>query len=81
MLSVSVVDHVAYVNFSKEFRTKHWGGTTGESHTIYSVVNSLTELDGIDKVQFLLDGDNMDSLAGHMETSEPLEPNMSMVQE
>lgn len=81
LLSVSVVDNIAYVNFSKEFRTKHWGGSAGESHTIYSVVNSLTELDGIDKVQFLLDGDNMDTLAGHFETSEPIEPNMSMVEE
>lgn len=81
LLSVSVVDNVAYVNFSKEFRTKHWGGSTGETHTIYSVVNSLTQLDGIDKVQFLLEGDNMDTLAGHIETSEPIGPNMSMVRE
>ena len=81
LLSVSVVDNVAYVNFSKEFRTKHWGGSTGETHTIYSVVNSLTELDGIDKVQFLLDGDNMDTLAGHFETSEPIGPSMSIVKE
>ena len=74
LISVEVVDGVAYVNFSKEFKTKHWGGTAGESHTLYSVVNSVTELEGIEKVQFLLEGDTMDSLGGHMDTSQPIAP-------
>ncbi|MCF8011653.1 MAG: GerMN domain-containing protein [Clostridiales bacterium] len=74
LMSVSVVEGVAYVNFSKEFSTKHWGGSTGETMTLYSVTNSLCELEGIEKVQFLLEGDKMQSLAGHYDTSNPLEP-------
>lgn len=74
LLSVSVVDGVAYVNFSKEFKTKHWGGSTGETMTLMSVTRTLCELEGIEKVQFLLEGDKMDTLAGHVDTSEPLEP-------
>jgi spore germination protein GerM len=74
LLSVSVVDSIAYVNFSKEFATKHWGGSTGETHTLMSVTNSLCELEGIDKVQFLLEGDKMETLAGHWDISQPLEP-------
>jgi len=74
LLSVSVVDNIAYVNFSKEFSTKHWGGSTGETHTLMSVTNSLCELEGIEKVQFLLEGDKMATLAGHWDTSQPLGP-------
>lgn len=79
LLGVSVVDGVAYVNFSEEFRSKHWGGSTGESHTVYAIVNSLCELEGIEKVQFLLEGDPLDTL-GHMELTEPVAPNPDMVQ-
>lgn len=79
LISVSVVEGVAYVNFSKELQTKHWGGSTGETMTIYAIVNSLTELEGIEKVQFLLEGEKMDSLAGHYDTSEPIGPNEDIV--
>ena len=78
LLSVSVVDGVAYVNFSKEFQTKHWGGSTGETMTIYSVVNSLGSLAGIQKVQFLLEGDKKDSIFGHNDTSTPFSPDWNL---
>ncbi|WP_347488727.1 GerMN domain-containing protein [Desulfoscipio sp. XC116] len=79
LLSVSVVDGVAYVNFSKEFQTKHWGGSSGETMTLYSVVNSLAKLPGIEKVQFLLEGDKEESiLNGNMDTTVPLAPDYSL---
>ncbi|MEW6446613.1 MAG: GerMN domain-containing protein [Bacillota bacterium] len=80
LLSVRVVDGVAYVNFSKEFQTKHWGGSAGETFTLYSVINSLAKLEGIQKVQFLLEGEKMDTLAGHFETTEPMGPQWNLVQ-
>ncbi|MDP3044010.1 MAG: GerMN domain-containing protein [Bacillota bacterium] len=79
VISVNVVEGVAYENFSKELRTKHWGGSTGETMTIYAIVNSLTALDGIEKVQFLLEGEKMDTLAGHYDTSKPMGPNQELV--
>ncbi|TYO95394.1 GerMN domain-containing protein [Desulfallas thermosapovorans] len=80
LLSVSVVNGVAYVNFSKEFQTKHWGGSAGEIMTLYSVVNSLARLPGIEKVQFLLESDKKESiLNGNMDTTVPLEPDYSLV--
>ncbi|AGL00684.1 GerMN domain-containing protein [Desulfoscipio gibsoniae] len=79
LLSVSVVNGVAYVNFSKEFQTKHWGGSSGETMTLYSVVNSLAKLPGIEKVQFLLEGDKKESiLNGNMDTTVPLVPDYSL---
>lgn len=71
--SVEVTDKVAAVDFSGEIITKHWGGSAGETMTILSVVDTLTELDNIDKVQFMVDGQKVDSLLGHWDTSMPLE--------
>ena len=79
LLSVETVETVAYVNFSKEFQTNHWGGSAGETMTLMSVVNSLTELDGVDSVQFLLEGKVLDSILGHFETAQPIERNERVI--
>lgn len=73
LLSVKIEDKTAYVDFSEEIRTKHWGGSAGETMTITSIVNSLTELDGIDKVQILIAGEKQDSLVGHWYIGDPIE--------
>jgi spore germination protein GerM len=80
LLSVSVSEGVVSVNFSQEFKTKHWGGSTGEILTLYSVVDTLAELPGITSVQFMLEGEKMDTLAGHFGTENPLEPDWTLVQ-
>ncbi len=71
LLSVKVEDRVAILDFSKEFQTKHWGGSAGETMTIDSLVYTLTEIEGIDKVQVLIEGKVIESLAGHYTWSEP----------
>jgi spore germination protein GerM len=81
LLSVSVVENVAYANFSKELQTKHWGGSAGETMTVYSIVNSLAKVDGVDKVQFLLEGEPMESLAGHIDMTGPVAPRWDLVNE
>jgi germination protein M len=53
---VDVFSGVATVNFSKEFVEKHPGGKAKEQLTIYSIVNSLTELKEINKVKFKVEG-------------------------
>ncbi len=72
LLSLKVENALATVNFSKELQTKHWGGSSGELHTLYSIVNSLTELTGIQKVQILIEGEKQESLKGHLDISQPL---------
>lgn len=81
LLSVNVAGGVAEVNFSKEFKTKHWGGSSGETMTLYSVVNTLAKLPGITSVQFMVEGKKMDTLAGHVGTANPLKPDWSLVRE
>ncbi len=77
--SIRVENGVAYVDFSKEIQTRHWGGSAGEAMTIYSVVNSLAGVSGIEKVQFLVEGKKQESLVGHADTTEPIAPNWDKV--
>jgi hypothetical protein len=52
---IKIDGDVATVNFTKEFKDNHLGGKAEERMTIYSVVNSLTELKEISKVKFLIE--------------------------
>lgn len=54
--SVKVSGDVATVDFSKEFKENHPGGKAAEQLTIYSIVNSLTELKEISQVKFKIEG-------------------------
>jgi hypothetical protein len=62
---VSISGKVATVDMSKEFKTKHPGGKDAEKMTIYSIVNSLTELEGIEKVIFKIDGKSQKEFMGN----------------
>ena len=55
ILGVTVRDRVCYVNLSKEFLTPVYDVTSQVA--LYSIVNSLVELPGVNKVQFSIDGD------------------------
>lgn len=53
---ITIDKELAIVNLSESFVKDHWGGSTGELMTIYSIVNSLTELPYIKRVKFLING-------------------------
>ena len=48
---------VVYLDFSKEFIENHKGGSEEESKTIYSIVNTLLELNEVNSVRILIDGE------------------------
>lgn len=48
---------VLYIDFSKEFIENHEGGLENEKNTIYSIVNTLTELTEINGVKILIDNE------------------------
>jgi spore germination protein GerM len=79
LISLEVADGVAYANFSKEIKTKHWGGSAGEAMTVQSVVHTLAQLPEIDKVQFLIEGAKEEAIWGHGITDQPIAPNKDMV--
>ncbi|MBE7037452.1 MAG: hypothetical protein E7404_00955 [Ruminococcaceae bacterium] len=70
LLSIETKDSICFVNFSQDFVTKHNGGSAGEYLTVYSIVNSLTELENVEKVQFLVEGNKLE-IFKHMEFGEP----------
>lgn len=71
---VKTADGICYVDLSQDFVTGHTGGTVAEYLTIYSIVNSLCELDGIKKVQFLIEGEKQEKLKDQMDFAQPFEP-------
>lgn len=62
---VSISNKVATVDMSKEFKTKHPGGKNAEKMTIYSIVNSLTELEDIENVKFTIAGKEQKEYMGN----------------
>lgn len=63
----------AYVDFTGNLRTNHPGGSASEILTIYAIVSALTvNLPAITSVQILVDGHEVDTLAGHVDLRRPL---------
>ena len=79
LLGVEIKNKTALVNFSKDLKTSHWGGTAGETMTIYSVVNTLAQFNEIDNVKILIAGEEIETLAGHMELTKPLPFNSRII--
>jgi hypothetical protein len=72
----------AFVDLSADVSTKHPGGTHAELLTVYAVVNTITtNLQGVQRVQLLVDGQEADSVAGHVDVRRPLERDMALVRQ
>ena len=69
---VYIADDIAYIDLSEEIFKNHPGGSSGELMTVYSIVNTLTEIPPIRGVQILVEGNETKSLVGHIDISMPL---------
>lgn len=69
VLSVETAENTAYVNLSGE--NLH-GGSLEESLILQQIVFSLTGLDKVEQVQFLVDGSKRETLMGHILIEEPI---------
>ena len=79
VLNLNIKDDILIINFNKALKENHWGGSTGELMTVYSIVSTLTEFKNIEKVKFLIDGKEIESLAGHLDLSEPLDKDKNII--
>jgi germination protein M len=71
---------IAYVDLSKEVVAGHPGGSEAERMTIYSVVNSLsTSFPAVKRVQILVEDKPAETLAGHIDLTRPLPPDMTVL--
>lgn len=76
---IDIRDGVATVDFSREFIDNHWGGSSGELLTVYSVVDVLTQFPTVKQVQFLVEGQKVETLAGHMDLAKPVMRNTEYI--
>ncbi len=74
---IKTEDGICYVNLSNDFLKKQ--GNVSETLTIYSIVNSLTELDYVNKVQFLIEGEKINEYSGEIDFSKPFDRNISLI--
>lgn len=73
-MSVKVVDDIAYVDIKSEMTDGHPDGRDLELLTVYSVVNSLTGIDGITSVRFTVDGKVQQKFKGYLDMRETFIP-------
>lgn len=72
----------AFVDLGPEVTANHPGGSMAEIFTVYAIVNAVTaNLPAISRVQILVDGREVDTLAGHIDLRRPLQRNDTLVQE
>ena len=71
--SVKVEKDLAIVDFDGAFLKTFVGGSTGEEFLVGSVVDTLTNFPEVKRVKFLVDGQEIETLSGHMDLSMPLE--------
>jgi len=76
--SVQTKDGICFVNLKKSFVSANTGKNK-ERAVIYSMVNSLTELDDVDSVIFLIDGKRED-MFGNVDISKALYADYSLVE-
>ncbi len=71
----------AFVDLSREVSAAHPGGSLNELFTVYAIVNALTvNLPAVTSVQILVEGREVDTLAGHVDLRHPLQQNIEWVE-
>ena len=72
----------AFVDLSGQISSGHPGGSLTELLTVYAVVNTVTaNLPAVQRVQILVEGKEVDTIAGHVDVRRPLQGDMSLVVE
>ncbi len=62
-----------FVDFNADLRRAHPGGSLNEIFTVYTIVSTITSnMPAVRSVQILVDGHEVDTLAGHVDLRRPL---------
>ncbi|HEY3265455.1 MAG TPA: GerMN domain-containing protein [Armatimonadota bacterium] len=79
ILGVRINEGQATVNVSQSFVDNFNGGAREEQMTVYAIVNTVAGVPGVDAVSFEVNGKPLSQLGGHVDLSEPLTPDASLV--
>jgi hypothetical protein len=70
----------AFVDLSGDISKAHPGGTLNELLTVDTIVDAVTaNLPAVHRVQILVDGHEVDTIAGHVDIRHPLERDTTLV--
>ncbi|MTI66665.1 MAG: GerMN domain-containing protein [Firmicutes bacterium] len=72
LLSIDVIARTAYVNFSKGILDNN-KSEINEAFVLYSIVNTLTQLDKITNVQIFIEGERRDVLYDNYDINQPID--------
>ena len=73
-------DGVAKINFNRALSKDHPGGSSAEMMTLYSIVNSLAlNFSQIKRVQILIEGKAVETIAGHLSLRQPVPPKPDLI--
>jgi germination protein M len=73
-------DGTAYVDLSRDIIEASYYGSTGEMAAVYSIINSLTyNFSLIKRVFLLIEGNERETLSGHIDLSRPFVADYSLV--
>ncbi|MBD5465616.1 MAG: GerMN domain-containing protein [Lachnospiraceae bacterium] len=78
IISVAVRDGVCYVNFSDDFLIQYYN--VSAEVTVYSLVNSLVELNNVNKVQISVNGDSNQVFRETIDLSATFERNLEIME-
>ncbi len=76
---ISVKENTCYLDISNDFLDKP--ADISDEVTVYSIVNSLTELSNINRVQFSIDGEQVLSYDDKISLGDSLEVNYDLIEE
>lgn len=72
----------AFVDLSAQVSSAHPGGSFTELLTVYALVNAVTaNLSSVKRVQLLVEGKEVDTIAGHVDVRRPLQRDSTLVRE
>ena len=71
---------VLWVDFSHHLSQEHPGGSSAEIMTVYEIVDTiLLNFHELSKVGILIEGNSVDTLAGHIDCSQPFTADPSLI--
>lgn len=81
ILGVTAENNLVTINFNEKLRDNFQGGSSSEGLLIYSVVNTLTGIEGYKdyKVRFLINGQPFESIGGHISAEEQFARNEAII--
>ena len=70
---------LATVDFNQAVKNNQ-GGSLGEILIVYETVNTLTNFPEIERVQFTIEGEPIESITGHLDLTKPLERDEQLIE-